>query len=53
MPTKCPFRQKDEFTGEPLSYCMVGDCMFDPEEEYKCGIFTTHLKLLRGNNEDR
>lgn len=44
--TKCPFRRRSNLTNEPSSYCMIGDCMFDPKDEKKCGIFITHLKLI-------
>lgn len=43
----CPFRQIID--DEPSSYCMIGDCMFDPDDEQKCGILITHLKLLALN----
>lgn len=41
---RCPFRQIID--DEPTGYCMIDDCMFDPEDEQKCGIFITHLKIL-------
>lgn len=45
---RCPFRRI--INGEISSYCMIGDCMFDPDDEKKCGIFITHLKFIRQKN---
>jgi len=43
----CPFHAVGLITGLPGSYCMIGDCLYDPDTEVQCPIYVKHKEILR------
>lgn len=48
----CPFRQPDETTWQPTSYCQRGDCPYDLGDEEGCKLFTTHRMIIEQAKKD-